>query len=66
MRATIDACKKNNAKLVFFDNVYLYDINAIGHMTETSAINPPSKKGRVRMEIANMMMDEVKAGNLPT
>ena len=64
MRATIDACIKNNAKLVFFDNVYLYDINTIGHMTEESAINPLSKKGMVRKEIAEMLMNEVKAGKL--
>ena len=38
MRATINACIKHNARLVFFDNVYLYDINAIPHMTEESAI----------------------------
>lgn len=48
MRAVIDACIKHKAKLVFFDNVYLYDNNAIPHMTEESAINPPSKKGMVR------------------
>jgi nucleoside-diphosphate-sugar epimerase len=64
MRATIDACIKFNAKLVFFDNIYLYDINTIGHMTEDSIINPPSKKGKVRKEIAGMMMNEVKAGKL--
>lgn len=64
MRATIDACIKFNAKLVFFDNVYLYDINAIGHMTEESIINPPSKKGKVRQEIAGMIMNEAKAGKL--
>ncbi|CAN5729545.1 SDR family oxidoreductase [soil metagenome] len=64
MRATIDSCIKHKAKLVFFDNVYLYDINTIPHMTEDSAINPPSKKGMVRMQIANMLMDEVKAGKL--
>jgi nucleoside-diphosphate-sugar epimerase len=64
MRATIDACIKYNSKLVFFDNVYLYDINAIGHMTEDSPINPPSKKGLVRKEIAEMIMNEVKAGRL--
>ena len=38
MRATIDACIKHNARLVFFDNVYMYDINAIPHMTEESPI----------------------------
>jgi len=64
MRATIDACIKHNARLVFFDNVYLYDINAIPHMTEESAINPPSKKGAVRKMIAEMMMNEVRSGRL--
>ncbi|MBS1506123.1 MAG: NAD-dependent epimerase/dehydratase family protein [Bacteroidetes bacterium] len=64
MRATIDACKKHNAKLVFFDNIYLYDISAIGHMTEESPINPPSEKGKVRRQIADMLMSEVKAGKL--
>ena len=64
MRATIDACKKHNAKLVFFDNIYLYDISAMGHIVEDSPINPPSKKGQVRKEIADMLINEVKAGTL--
>lgn len=64
MKATIDACIKHKAKLVFFDNVYLYDISSMGHITENSPINAPSKKGKVRMEIAEMLMKEVKAGNL--
>lgn len=64
MRSTIDACKKHKAKLVFFDNVYMYDIDAIPHMKEDSAINPPSRKGRIRAAIAKMLMDEVKDGKL--
>ena len=64
MRAVIDACINHKAKLVFFDNMYLYDKNAIGHMTEESAINPPSKKGLVRKEIAEMLMREVRSGKL--
>ena len=64
VRTTLDACIKHKARLVFFDNVYLYDINAIPHMTEESAINPPSKKGAVRKMLAQMIMDEVKAGKL--
>jgi nucleoside-diphosphate-sugar epimerase len=64
MQATIDACIKHNAKLVFFDNVYLYDVNAIPHMTEDSPINPPSKKGMVRRQIADMLMTAVKSGKL--
>ena len=64
MRATLDACIRHNAKLVFFDNVYSYDKNALGHMTEESPMNPPSKKGLVRRQIADMLMQEVKAGKL--
>jgi nucleoside-diphosphate-sugar epimerase len=64
IRATLDACIKHHSRLVFFDNVYMYDINTIPHMTEESAINPPSKKGAVRKMIAQMVMDEVKSGRL--
>jgi len=64
MRATLDACIKHKAKLVFFDNVYMYALEAIPHMTENSPIDPPSKKGAVRKEIADMLMADVKAGKL--
>jgi nucleoside-diphosphate-sugar epimerase len=64
MRAVLDACIKYNSRLVFFDNVYMYDINAIPHMIEESSINPPSRKGAVRKHIAQMLLDEVKAGKL--
>jgi nucleoside-diphosphate-sugar epimerase len=64
MRNAIDACKKSGAKLVFFDNVYLYGAGSVGHMTEESPINPSSRKGEVRAEIAAMLMDEVKQGTL--
>jgi nucleoside-diphosphate-sugar epimerase len=64
MRATISACIKHNARLVFFDNVYSYDINSIPHMTESSPYNPPSRKGAVRRQIVQMITDEVKAGRL--
>ena len=64
MREVIDSCIKHNARLVFFDNVYMYDIKEIPHMTEESAINPPSRKGKVRKDIAQMITDNVKTGNL--
>jgi nucleoside-diphosphate-sugar epimerase len=64
MRATLDACIKHQAKLVFFDNVYLYDKTAIAHVTEDSPVNPPSEKGKVRGQIAEMMMNEIKLGKL--
>jgi nucleoside-diphosphate-sugar epimerase len=64
MQAVIDSCKKHNAKLVFFDNVYMYDRGAIPFMTETSIIKPPSKKGKVRQELREMIMKEVEKKNL--
>ncbi len=63
MRNTIDACKKHQTKLVFFDNVYAYGL-VKGKMTEEIPYNPVSKKGEVRAKIATMLMDEVKSGNV--
>jgi nucleoside-diphosphate-sugar epimerase len=64
IRDVIDACKEFNAKLVFFDNMYMYDPKYLDRMTEETPIKPPSKKGKVRAEVAQMIMDEVKAGTL--
>jgi len=64
MANVITACKEYHAKLVFFDNIYMYDPNRLGDMTEETPINPCSKKGLVRAEIVKMLMDEVMAGEL--
>jgi nucleoside-diphosphate-sugar epimerase len=64
IKNVIDACKEFNAKLVFFDNMYMYDPKYLNHMTEETPIKPPSKKGKVRAEVAQMIMDEVKSGTL--
>ncbi|MFA6946449.1 MAG: NAD-dependent epimerase/dehydratase family protein [Pedobacter sp.] len=64
MKATIESCIKHQAKLVFFDNVYMYDKSAIPNMTEDSLINPPSKKGLVRKEIAEMLLKAVEEKKL--
>ena len=64
MKAVIESCKTHQAKLVFFDNVYMYDKSAIPHMTELSAINPPSKKGEVRKQLCDMVMNEVANNSL--
>ncbi|WP_163380620.1 NAD-dependent epimerase/dehydratase family protein [Cyclobacterium sp. SYSU L10401] len=64
MQNTINACQKFEAKLVFFDNIYCYDPNYIGHLTEDTPVNPKSKKGKVRADIAQMILNEVAAGTL--
>lgn len=59
MSEVISACKRHQAKLVFFDNVYMYEKSAIPHMVETSPIHAPSKKGAVRQQLHEMIMKEV-------
>lgn len=60
----IKACIAHRAKLVFFDNMYMYDKDSLGHMTEENPVNPPSVKGKVRAEVNRMIFDEVKRGTL--
>lgn len=62
--AVIAACKKHKAKLVFFDNVYLYDRAATTHLTENSPINAPSKKGKIRQQVSEMIMNEARNNTL--
>src|SRR5260221_9335561 len=49
MRNTIDACKSTGARLIFFDNVYMYG-RVVGLMTESTPFNPNSVKGKIRAE----------------
>jgi nucleoside-diphosphate-sugar epimerase len=60
MKNVIDACLKNQCKLVFFDNIYMYDGTNLNPITEDTPINPSSKKGKVRKEIVQMIWDAVK------
>ncbi|NOX67342.1 MAG: NAD-dependent epimerase/dehydratase family protein, partial [Chlorobi bacterium] len=64
MKNVIDACKQYNTKLVFFDNIYMYDENHLNPITEDAPINPPSEKGKVRAQIAEMLLKEVRSGDL--
>jgi nucleoside-diphosphate-sugar epimerase len=60
---SIEASKRARAKLVFFDNVYMYG-KVDGAMTEETPFNPCSKKGEIRAQIANTLLKEMKAGDL--
>lgn len=64
MKNVIMACKTHKTKLVFFDNIYMYHPNRLNPMTEETEISPVSKKGKVRAEIAQMVLDEIKTGKL--
>lgn len=63
MANTIEACKRANARLIFFDNLYMYG-RVNGAMTEETPFNPCSKKGEIRARIANSLINEWKSGSL--
>ena len=63
MHNTIEACKRANSKLIFFDTVYMYG-KVDGAMTEETPFRPCSKKGEIRAQIATALLDEVQAGRL--
>ena len=63
MRNVIEACKRCDTRLVFFDDVYMYG-KVDGFMTEETQYRPCSKKGEIRAQIATVLLNEIKAGNL--
>jgi nucleoside-diphosphate-sugar epimerase len=63
MKNTIDACKSINAKLVFFDNAFMYG-KVRGKMIETTPYNPCSRKGEIRAKITMLLEDEILKKNL--
>ena len=63
MSNAIEACKRAQAKLIFFDNVYMYG-KVVGPMTEETPFNPCSKKGEIRAQTATTLLSEVNAGKL--
>lgn len=64
MNNVVSICRKHNAKLVFFDNIYMYDPNYLDNMTEETPNKPVSKKGMVRKNIVEIFFKEIENGNL--
>jgi len=63
MGNAIEAAKRANARLFFYDNVYMYG-KVDGAMTEETPFCPCSRKGEIRAQIATTLLNEIKAGNL--
>jgi len=59
----IDACKINGVKLVFFDNTYMYPQDG-RVLTEQTPFSPVGRKGKVRKEMAEMVLREMQTGAL--
>ncbi len=57
MKNVIDACAEEGARLIFLDNIYMYGPSPLAvPFTEHHPQFPPSAKGQVRKQIADMLM----------
>jgi len=63
MDNAIAACAARGARLVFFDNVYMYG-RVEGPMTEATPMRPSSEKGKVRAAIATTLLEAAAAGRV--
>ncbi|MCJ8210161.1 NAD-dependent epimerase/dehydratase family protein [Mucilaginibacter sp. RS28] len=63
MQNCINLTKATGARLIFFDNIYMYG-PVQGPMTENTPYKPTSVKGKVRAGIAAMLMEEARNGSI--
>lgn len=63
MRNTIDACAAHQAKLVYFDNTYMYPQTNQPQL-ESTPFQPNGTKGRVRAQITKMLLDAMEQNRL--
>jgi len=63
MQNVIDACKKHQCKLVFFDNTYMY-AKTSEPQTEESPFISAGPKSTVRAKIATMLLNEIRNKNI--
>jgi len=64
MRNVIEGCREHGAKLVFFDNIYMYNPEKFSKIDENTLVKPVSKKGLVRQEIADMLLNSTHSGEI--
>lgn len=62
-RNVIEACKRSGTRLVFFDNTYMYPQDD-RLLNEQTPFAPVGRKGRVRKEMAEMVISEMQSGAL--
>ncbi|WP_297006534.1 NAD-dependent epimerase/dehydratase family protein [uncultured Corynebacterium sp.] len=63
MANTIDACEKHGARLVFFDNTYMYPMTATPQ-TEDTPFAPVGSKGRTRATMTTLLLDAMEQGRV--
>ncbi|MFD1875654.1 NAD-dependent epimerase/dehydratase family protein [Hymenobacter bucti] len=63
MRNVIAACKAASAQLIFLDSLYTYG-RVAGAITENTPPRPVSEKGRILVEIEQLLLAEMNSGRL--
>lgn len=65
MKNVIQACTEHRARLIFFDNVYMYGPPPLPiPFDEMSSQNPLTKKGKARKETADLLLAAHNAGKV--
>lgn len=64
LKNALDAIRAAGSKFVYFDNTYMYPQDA-RVLTEDAPFVPVGRKGRVRAEMANMVLQEMARGDIP-
>jgi nucleoside-diphosphate-sugar epimerase len=64
MKNAIEVCRIHKVRLIFFDNMYMYGPSLSVPCTEDHTQSPQSKKGKVRKEIADLLIKAFKAGTI--
>jgi nucleoside-diphosphate-sugar epimerase len=62
-RGIVEGTAKAGARLVVLDNLYMYGDTS--HMTEESPMAPVSKKGALRVQAAELLLEADAAGRVP-
>ncbi|WP_313813408.1 NAD-dependent epimerase/dehydratase family protein [Glutamicibacter sp.] len=64
LRNALDAARATGAKFAYFDNTYMYPQDQ-QVQTEETAFAPVGRKGKVRAQMAQMVLDEMQRGDIP-
>ncbi|WP_444436110.1 NAD-dependent epimerase/dehydratase family protein [Pseudomonas sp. A6] len=64
LRNSLDATRTAKAKFVYFDNTYMYPQDD-RVLTESAPFEPVGRKGRVRAQMASMVLQEMQRGDIP-
>jgi len=64
MKNVTTACLHHGVRLVFFDNIYALSRDHLNPITESSPMQPSSKKGEIRAEVIKILMESVEKKGL--